>query len=105
VVERVLEQDRSNEAAQALKRRLDERARNFEVGTSMSLDFFDGGSAPWREHTVRLKSETPIGSVIAKASRAYRFGNYDDLFEIEAYPRIRTGTYAYVSGGIGRRHE
>ncbi len=99
LVDRVLAVDPADEGALALKRRLDERTHVFELSTGLYTDWFDDGTRPWREHTLLLERETPYGSVTARVSRAYRFDKSDNLFELEAYPRLRSGTYAFVNVG------
>ena len=53
----------------------------------------------WHEVAASLTRVTPRGSVILRATEASRFGLDDRLIEVEFYPRIRRGTYAFV--GVG----
>jgi YaiO family outer membrane protein len=65
-------------------------------------DRFSDQRTPWGEYAVSISRQTPVGSVIARASRAERFGLSDGLFEVEMYPSFRPGTYGYVSVGVAR---
>jgi YaiO family outer membrane protein len=95
----ILAQDPGNVQARALRDRLDAATRPWSAGVSYSYDRFNGGRLPWNEYAVSLSRMTPRGSLIVRASEARRFGLDDRLVEAEFYPRLRTGTYAFV--GVG----
>ena len=75
-------------------------ARAWAISASYSYDWFSDQRSAWRESQASLKRQTPVGSIIARGSRAERFSVMDNQFEIEMYPSFRPGTYAYVSFGI-----
>lgn len=56
-------------------------------------------SDAWREGFAALTLGSRVGPVIARASHAHRFGNDDNMLELEAYPRLAARTYAYLAGG------
>ena len=95
----ILSQDPGNPTARAVRDRLDAASRPWSAGFSYSNDSFSGGRDPWHESAASLTRRTPWGSVILRANDARRFGLRDRLIEVEAYPRIRPGTYAFV--GVG----
>ncbi|NKB88588.1 MAG: YaiO family outer membrane beta-barrel protein [Acidobacteria bacterium] len=107
--------DRDGEAMITLDRLLD-RNPSHERGASMfaglrsenaknkfSLGYgytdVDTVSSAWHGASAQLSRRTPIGSVILRANWSRRFDRNAKQFEIDAYPRIVDGLYAYVSYG------
>lgn len=74
-----------------------DRLRRWEATGGYGYDWFSDGATPWRESYASLKYATPVGSLILRGARAERFSLSDNQFEVEMYPRIRSGTYAYVA--------
>jgi YaiO family outer membrane protein len=101
----ILSRDPGDPQARRMRQRLDARTRPWKVSTWYSQDTFNDGGAPWREFEASIGRETPMGSVLVRATNAARFGYSDQLIEVEAYPRLRTGTYAFVAVGTGTRRD
>ena len=97
-LDRLLVLDPRNEQARTMRRGVRDSLRLWHVQVSASHDQVSDGRAAYREGHISLGRATPIGSVSVKATRAMRFGLQDEQFEVEMYPRIRPGTYAYVAG-------
>jgi len=78
-----------------------QEAASQEPGLGDSLRHWTAsfGRAPWREEQVQLSRQTGLGSVIARFSQAGRFSIVSQQVEIDAYPHIRPGTYAYLNVG------
>jgi YaiO family outer membrane protein len=96
-LDRLLSVDPRNAQGLALRRTLSEAARLWHARVGVSHDAA-GGRTAWRESHVSLSRATPIGPVAIRGARADRFGLHDTQIEIETYPRLRPGTYAYVAG-------
>jgi YaiO family outer membrane protein len=77
--------------------------RPWTATAGYTWDWFDGERAPWHETAFAIARETSQGSVILRGSHAERFRLSDQLVEIEAYPRFRAGTYAYVGLGVATK--
>ena len=99
----ILASDPGDPQARLMRQRLDASSRPWRVSTWYSLDSFNDGADSWHEFETSIGRETPAGSVIFRATSAARFGYRDQLIEVEAYPRLRAGTYAFVSFGGGTR--
>lgn len=73
------------------------------VRTMVSADFsyqsFGGTIDPWRMGSVSLAHRTSAGSLIARVNVANRFATNGSQVEVDAYPSIRKGTYAYLNAG------
>jgi YaiO family outer membrane protein len=101
VVRQVLALDPSNEQALRLKRSLEDARRLWRSSTSYGADWFSDGRDSWREMSTSLTRQgTAVGSLIMRLSHADRFGYADNQLEVEAYPRIRPGTYANVGVAV-----
>ncbi len=98
-VDTVLASQPGNAGARALGERLDARLRPWSAQLSHTVDWFDDDRATWTETAATIGRMTPVGRVLARASTSQRFGMSDTQFEIEAYPRLRPGTYGHVNFG------
>jgi YaiO family outer membrane protein len=96
----ILTGDPGNPQARLTRQRLDARGRPWSITTGYSLDGFNDGGDPWHEFEVAIGRQTSRGSIFVRGTNAARFGYRDQLVELEAYPRLRPGTYAYVSAGV-----
>jgi YaiO family outer membrane protein len=54
---------------------------------------------PWQEGYVSISRETARGSVVGRLNYAKRFSTGGYQYELDAYPTIRRGVYAYVNYG------
>jgi YaiO family outer membrane protein len=99
-LDRALVIEPRNADALQMRRSMQSALRLWQVRVSTTHDGFSDQRAAWRESHVGVSRATPIGSVSFKAARAARFGLTDTQIEIEMYPRLRSGTYAYVSGAF-----
>ena len=76
-------------------------SRKINVATVIyELDVFNKIFDPRHLLFVSLSRKTKYGTVIGRASVAKRFGKEGFQYEIDAYPRIRSGTYAYLNFGV-----
>lgn len=57
---------------------------------------------PWHFTEFGLTRQTPIGSITGRVEYARRFGTDGVQFNVDAYPSIAPGFYAYVSGGYSQ---
>ncbi len=96
----ILADDPGNQPARDVRAQADAATRPWSAGISYSHDAFSDGRAPWHETATSIARMTPRGAVILRASDARRFALGDQLFEVEFYPRLRPGTYAFLGVGI-----
>jgi YaiO family outer membrane protein len=100
----ILARDPGHPQARLVRQRLDAADRPWTAKVMAGYDHFNDGRQPWREQLVSLARSTPVGSIIGRATRAERFGLDDQQFELEFYPTLRPGTYAFVAvGGASNR--
>ena len=78
---------------------------NAEPRNAISVDYEyehyqQNALEPWRLYTGELSHKFGFGSVIARVNRAHRFGEWGTQYELDAYPHIMPGMYAYLNAGI-----
>ncbi len=69
------------------------------MAVSYMNESFDRDFSDWHESIVSLEHEGERGSVIGRVTYFNRFGDDALFFEVDAYPDIREGTYAFLSLG------
>ena len=69
------------------------------AGVEYTLQSFDGGTDPWHLASVSLSQRTPGGTWIGRVNYANRFATAGAQVEVDAYPRLGRGTYAYLNAG------
>ncbi|WP_340102962.1 YaiO family outer membrane beta-barrel protein [Rhodohalobacter sp. 8-1] len=81
-----------------------ESARLKQMKHSVSLSYrhdqFDQIFEPWNFWEMQLNRQTPYGSAIGRLQYANRFSQNGVQFNLDTYPSITSGFYAYLSGGF-----
>jgi YaiO family outer membrane protein len=88
-----------HQPARLLRDDLHELAQRAKVGLSATRDTFDKTFEPWSLVSLSGSYRFDGGSLIARVNRATRFGSRGTQFEMDAYPRLREGTYLYLNAG------
>lgn len=70
-----------------------------EIEIEYEYEEFDEVLEPWHLYKLEYTRRTGKGSIIGRVNLAERFGRSGTQYEVDAYPRLRQGTYAYVSAG------
>lgn len=100
LLDQVLELNPLQKQALAMRDDLRENLRHWEAAADQSYEWFNDGRAAWNETALSLKRQTEVaGSVIVRFSHADRFSLSSKMVEVDAYPSIRKGTYAYLNIG------
>lgn len=92
----LLKVDPANEQATQMRERLVESQRSWAIGAGYGGDWFSDHRQAWSEQWLMLRRRTGVGSFILTGSRADRYDEVDQQYELEAYPRLRPGTYMYL---------
>jgi YaiO family outer membrane protein len=104
-VRRALTADPNNKEAQDLSGRLRNAMALWQVGLYDTYDIYSPGDSNWNETQLYAKRRTIYGPFIGKLSHASWYGLQDDQIELEAYPSIRTGTYAWLNVGVSTTND
>jgi YaiO family outer membrane protein len=70
------------------------------IGTSSSVDLYSSVFDPMQYHTLKYKRQTKYGSIISKINFNRRFQENGFQFEVDMYPKIVKGLYAYLNFGM-----
>ncbi len=97
LLEDFLETQPKNRAVTALWGELREDPEDWAVSINHSNIWFSDHRSTFEEDRISVKRATSFGSVFARAYQANQYSLRSNLFELEAYPRIRPGTYGYVA--------
>jgi YaiO family outer membrane protein len=70
------------------------------IGLNSNVDVYSEVFDPMQYYTLKYVRQTKFGSIHSKFNVSHRFASTGAQFEIDAYPRIVTGMYAYLNFGI-----
>lgn len=98
VYKQLLEQSDNKKARDGLKS-VQLKQMKYSVTLSSRYDRFREIFDPWKFTELGLSRQTPYGSVNGRVQYAQRFGSSGVQFNLDAYPAITDGLYAYISGG------
>lgn len=100
VLDRLLEIDPSHHDAFNLRSGLSEKIQLWDASVRHSHEWFSDGIGNRDETQLALKRSTRAGSLIGRYSGASRFGSFGNQLEVDFYPGLRKGTYAYLNVGF-----
>lgn len=69
------------------------------IGLDYTYQNFGGDLAPWHVAAATLGRRGPHGAVLGRVNLARRFGETGTQVEVDAYPRLGDGVYAYLNVG------
>lgn len=99
-VDALLERNPKNQKAIDYKESLLQTLRFNSVGFTYNIDLYNEVFDPMQYYTLDYSRQTKYGSIIAKVNFNRRFQDNGLQFEIDLYPRIMEGMYAYVNFGF-----
>ena len=100
-LEEILVLDKENKDALSYKENLINSLRLNNVGVSYSTLIYNKNQRSTSHYaTIRYGRETKYGSITGKLNYSRRFETNSYQYEVDMYPRIIPGMYAYVSVGF-----
>ncbi|MFI1744961.1 YaiO family outer membrane beta-barrel protein [Thalassobellus sediminis] len=99
-IEKLLENNPKNEKALSYKTTLSNTLRHNIVGIRNSLELYSDVFDPMQYYFFKYVRQTKYGSLHAKVNFSRRFASNGVQFEVDAYPRIAEGIYAYLNFGV-----
>ncbi len=69
------------------------------IGATYDFTWFDDSLTPWHETAVQVSRKSEAGSLIARLNHARRFDAGALQLELDAYPRLGKGRYAFLNVG------
>lgn len=99
-VNKFLQKFPNNEKVKKYKIDLITKLSYNSIGFKAAIDFYSEVFDPMQLHTLKYSRQTKYGSIIAKLNMSRRFQSNGIQFEIDAYPKIVKGLYAYLNYGF-----
>jgi YaiO family outer membrane protein len=82
--------------------RLKSANRRYRLSVDYGFEHYNSFADPWQSSTISLSRQSAFGTVIGHLNYANRFATNTHQYEIEMYPRIVKGVYAYVDYGYSQ---
>lgn len=99
-IELLLTKDPENQKVKDYEKSLNSKLRKNTIGLRAEVDVFSEVFDPFEYYTLKYGRQTKYGSMIAKINYDRRFDENGIQYEIDLYPKIAKGFYAYVNLGV-----
>jgi YaiO family outer membrane protein len=99
-IQSILDKNPDDQKAEDYKISLNQTLRNNTIGIKSSIDVYSDVFDPMQNHTLKVSRLTKYGSIIAKLNFSRRFSENGSQFEVDLYPKITKGLYAYLNLGL-----
>ena len=99
-IQLVLNQNPDNQQAKEYKINLNKSLSQNTIGINSSVDIYSATFNPMQYYTFKYGRQTKYGSIIAKVNVNRRFDENGAQYEVDLYPKIAKGLYAYVNFGL-----
>ena len=74
--------------------------RNNTVGVTSEVNIYSEVFDPMFYNAIKYARQTKYGSIIGRVNIDRRLGEYGTQYELDLYPKIAKGTYAYLNFGV-----
>lgn len=99
-IQSVLDKNPDDQKAKDYKINLNTLLQKNAIGISASLDLYSSVFDPMYYFSLKYSRQTKYGSISPKLNVNRRFNEIGAQIEIDLYPKIRKGLYAYVNLGV-----
>lgn len=100
-LKRILETNPDYKKAEDYNKNLISKLSYNTIGINSSVDLYSENERdPMQYHTFKYSRQTKFGSITAKVNFNRRFQKNGVQYEVDMYPKIAKGLYAYVSAGV-----
>lgn len=99
-IQSILDKNPKDQKANEYKISLNQELRKNAFGIKSGVDVYSKVFDPMQYHTLKLSRLTKYGSIIGKLNLSRRFNENGAQFEVDLYPKITKGLYAYLNLGL-----
>lgn len=99
-IQSILDKNPENQKAKDYKNSLNSSVRKNSIGIKSTVDIYSEVFDPMQYHTLNYTSQTKYGSIIGKVNFNRRFNENGTQVELDLYPKIAKGLYAYLNIGF-----
>lgn len=100
----VLDQNPNDQKAIDYKKKLTNTLSYNAIGIKSSVDLYSETFDPMQYYSLNYSRQTKYGSIIGKMNFSRRFNDNGLQFEVDMYPKITKGLYAYVNLGFSNSY-
>lgn len=100
----IIDQNPNDQKAVDYKKKLTNTLSYNSIGIKSSADFYSETFDPMQYYTLNYDRQTKYGSIVAKMNFSRRFNDNGVQFEVDMYPKITKGLYAYVNLGFSNSY-
>ncbi len=100
----ILDKNPDDQKAMDYKKKLTNTLSYNSIGIKSSVDFYSETFDPMQYYALNYSRQTKYGSIIAKVNFNRRFNDNGAQFEVDMYPKITKGLYAYVNIGFSNSY-
>ncbi len=79
---------------------LRKKVLNNTIGVTSEVNIYSDVFDPMFYNAVKYARQTKYGSIIGRVNIDRRLGEYGTQYEVDLYPKIAKGTYAYLNFGV-----
>lgn len=99
-IEKILKSNPDHEKSITYKASLSDKLSLNVIGLKTSVDIYSEGFDPMQYYLLKYVRNTKYGSIHSKINFSRRFASNGVQFEVDLYPRIAKGLYAYMNFGV-----
>ncbi len=103
-IQLVLDQNPNDQKAVDYKNKLTNNLSYNAIGIKSSVDFYSETFDPMQYYSLNYSRQTKYGSIIGKMNFSRRFNDNGIQFEVDMYPKITKGLYAYMNLGFSNSY-
>ncbi|WP_100613406.1 YaiO family outer membrane beta-barrel protein [Confluentibacter citreus] len=100
IIDKILVKNPTNEKAIEFKQSLLNDLRHNIIGLITAVDLYSEVFDPMQYYSLRYIRRTKYGSIHARFNYSERFGSTGSQVEVDMYPTISQGFYAYLNVGV-----
>ncbi|RTY67627.1 YaiO family outer membrane beta-barrel protein [Flavobacterium sp. GSP27] len=99
-IQLLLDTNPEDQKAKDYKANLNNGLSQNAIGITSSVDLYSDVFDPMQYHALMYRRQTKYGSIIGRVNFNRRFNENGVQYEVDLYPKITKGLYAYVNFGI-----
>lgn len=104
IIDKILVKNPNNEKAMEFKPLLINDLRHNRIGLTAAADLYSEGFDPMRYYSLKYMRRTKYGSIHARFNFSERFNSTGSQMEVDIYPTISQGFYAYLNVGVSNSY-
>ncbi len=101
-IELILTQNPNDQKAKDYKISLNNALSQNAIGITSSVDIYSDVFDPMQYYALMYRRQTKYGSIIGRVNFNRRFNENGLQYEVDLYPKIAKGLYAYVNIGLSK---